>query len=109
MALPSAGEDSGEEQQGDQRQHDGQHQHSSCHLGGLWWTLAAGVGLGGARLCLYQALVLTPGMGLASGTGGGSVLKVSCLTGHTVAINLLNFTFELSFSAWWAVREWLAV
>lgn len=32
----------------------------TCHLGGLWWTLAAGVGLGGARLCLYQALVLTP-------------------------------------------------
>lgn len=30
MALPSAGEDGGEEQQGDERQQDGQHQHSSC-------------------------------------------------------------------------------
>lgn len=30
VALPGAGEDGGEEQQGDQGQHDGQHQHSSC-------------------------------------------------------------------------------
>ena len=30
MALPGAGEDSGEEQKGDQRQQDGQHQHRSC-------------------------------------------------------------------------------
>lgn len=30
VALQGAGEDGGEQQQGDQRQHDGQHQHSSC-------------------------------------------------------------------------------
>lgn len=36
-------------------------------------------------------------------------MEVPCLTGHTVAISLPSFTFELSFGAWWAVREWLAV
>lgn len=36
-------------------------------------------------------------------------MEVPCLTGHTVAISLPNFTFELSFGAWWTVREWLAV
>lgn len=30
VALPGAGEDGEEEQQGDQGQQDGQHQHSSC-------------------------------------------------------------------------------
>lgn len=30
VALPGAGEDGGEEQKGDQRQQDGQHQHGSC-------------------------------------------------------------------------------
>lgn len=109
MALQGAGEDGGEQQQGDQRQHDGQHQHGSWHLGGLSWTCAAGVRLGGAWLCLHQALVLTPGVGPASGTGGGGIFEVSWLTGHTVAISFLNFTFELWFSARWAVRGWLAV
>lgn len=109
VALPGAGEDGGDEQQGDQGQQDGQHQHSSWHLGGFWWISAAGVRQGSAWRCFYQALVLTPGVGQAAGIRGGGVLEVPCLTGHTVVISLPNLTFELSFSARWAVGEWLAV
>lgn len=109
MALPGAGEHSGEEQEGDQRQQDGQHQHGSWHLGGLWWISAAGVHLGSSWSCFHQALVLTPGMRLAVGIGGGGVLEVPCFTGNTVAVSLPSSVFELGFCARWAVREWLAV
>lgn len=109
MALPGVDEDGGEEQERDQRQQDGQHEHRSWHVGGLLWISAAGVRLGGARGFLHEALVLTPGVGLAAGGGRGGVLEVSSFTGDTVAVSLRDFIFELSLSARRAVGEWLTV
>lgn len=92
---PGAGQDSGEEQKEDQRQQDGQQQHCSW----LWWSFTDGIGVGGPWSCLYQSLVLTSGMGLTAGSGGGSVLEVSWLTGDTVAVSIHNFTCDLGFCA----------
>jgi hypothetical protein len=63
----------------------------------------------GAWSCLHQALIFTPGVGLASGAEGGGVLEVPCLAGDTVDVSFPNFIFNLSFSARWALRKWLAM
>lgn len=33
-------------------------------------------------------------MGLAAGPGGGGVLEVACLTGHTVSVNYPDFIWQ---------------
>lgn len=109
VALPGAGQDGGEEQERGQWQQDGQYHHSSWHLRVLWWISAAGVRLGSAWNCLHQALLLTPCVGLAAGPGGGGVLEVACLTGHTVSVSRPDFICHLGLGARWAVRERLAV
>lgn len=106
VPRPGAGQGRGEQQKADQRQQDGQQQHCPCWLGLISTDR---VRVGGAWSCLYQALGLASGMGLAAGCRGGSILEVSLLAGDTADVSIHNLVCNLGFCAGLALHRSLAV
>lgn len=69
------------------------------------WVRASGgqqLGLLGGQGCGVGAH--SPCVGLAAGPGGGGVLKVACLTGHTVSVRHSDFIWQEKSKASWG--EW---